>query len=173
MSDVEPQPASSGGEALYQELLWVHGVIRRDLATVGRLAEDVANGLAPEAVTAEIRSLEANGPLWQLKLNCLHYCRFVHSHHRLENIALFPALRRTNPALSPVVDRLEDDHRRVSDHLDEVEAAARLLETADTAGGRTRLVRSLEALGEHLLAHLELEEESVAETMRSWDGRPG
>ena len=36
-------------------------------------------------------------------------------HHGAEDRQLFPELRETNPALNPVIDRLEGDRRRVSD----------------------------------------------------------
>jgi hemerythrin superfamily protein len=149
--------------ALFQELLWVHGMIRRDLETVRRLATEVLDGRDPAEIGAEIRSLQTNGPLWKLKVGCLHYCRFVHSHHRAEDRLLFPALREVDPALAPVVDRLEEDHRRVSDLLDAVERSAE--ELTGAAPARTELAGALDVLAEHLLAHLALEEESVEPAM--------
>ena len=92
------------------ELTWVHDMIRRDLRTVRQMAADAAAGGPPGQIQAGIGSLAASRPLWQLKVGCLHYCRFVHSHHHAESVLLFPALRRANPALSPVVDKLEADH---------------------------------------------------------------
>jgi hypothetical protein len=142
------------GEAFFQELLWVHGMIRQDLETVRELAERVANGLPADELGSELRSLKANGPLWALKVNCLHYCRFVHGHHRLEDASLFPSLREAEPDLVPIVDRLEGDHRLVAEQLDELEAAAAAL----GEDGRERVVEALNVLGEHLLAHLALEE---------------
>jgi Hemerythrin HHE cation binding domain len=71
-------------EGLVGELKWVHAMIRQDLRTVRRLAAEVTAG-----------------PLWQLKVNCLRYCRFVHMHHHAESAFLFPRLRRSNPALGP------------------------------------------------------------------------
>ncbi len=164
----ELPPPTPEGEVFYQELVWVHGMIRRDLATVGALAADVERGLAPADLTDQIRTLQTTGPLWQLRMSCLRYCRFVHHHHRIEDLALFPALRRTNPALGPVVDRLQADHRQVSDILDEVEAAAAALEETDTTDVRSRVVSALEHLARHLLEHLAFEEESVADTIRGW-----
>ena len=119
----------------------------------------------------QVRALETTGPLWRLRASCLHYCRFVHHHHRLEDRALFPELRRVNPSLGPVVDRLQEDHRRVAGLLEGVESAVEDW-TATTPrpsalGGRRRSKRSRR----HLLAHLELEEESVAETLRRWEPR--
>jgi hypothetical protein len=69
------------GRALFEELLWVHSVVRRDLDTVEQLARAVADGMPGELLESELRELKTSGPLWQLKVNCLRYCRFVHSHH--------------------------------------------------------------------------------------------
>jgi len=166
-------PVTEQGDALYRDLLWVHGLLRQDLATVERLAAEAAGGVEAEAVVAGVRALETAGPLWRLRASCLHYCRFVHGHHRLEDRALFPELRRTNPALGPVVDRLQDDHRRVSGLLEGVESAAAALDGEDTPAARTAVADALEELATHLLAHLELEEESVADTLRRWSpGEP-
>ena len=160
----------SVGEAFFQELLWVHGMIRQDLETVRGLAAQVAGGLAPEAVAAQVSSLAANGPLWALKVNCLHYCRFVHGHHRLEDVALFPALREAEPDLASLVDRLEGDHRKVAEQLDEVEAAVTALNGDERA--RARVVDGLNALAEDLLAHLEREEEGIGPALRRMDTHP-
>lgn len=164
--------AESPGEHFVQELLWVHGILRQDLATVRRLAVEVSDGKDPDLVREEIAQLKTKSPLWQLKINCLYYCRFVYTHHNIEDAHLFPALRRTNPTLGPVVDRLEADHRKVSDILDEVETAANDLTRDDCPTVRDRLVEALNLLAEHLLAHLAFEEESISPTLRTWDRWP-
>jgi iron-sulfur cluster repair protein YtfE (RIC family) len=162
--------SGSVGDAFFQELLWVHGMIRQDLETVRELAAQVGGGLAADDAAAQVRSLAANGPLWALKVNCLHYCRFVHGHHRLEDVALFPAIRDAEPDLAPVVDRLEADHRRVADQLDEVEAAVTALSADD--GERSRMVDALNVLADDLLAHLEREEEAIGPALRRMDRHP-
>src|ERR1700729_2282508 len=149
-----PTPRDPRGEAMVAELKWVHDMIRRDLRTVRQMAADAAAGREAGEIRAGIRSLAASGPLWQLKAGCLHYCRFVHSHHHAESVLLFPALRRANPALNPVVDKLEADHAHVSDLLDEVEAASHQLGEAGAPAARERLVTALRTLSEDLLAHL-------------------
>jgi hypothetical protein len=154
------------GRALFRELLWVHRVLRRDLAAVRHLADDVLDGLPADDLHAEIGSLKTTGPLWQLKVNCLRYCRFVHLHHGAEDVMLFPALRRANPDLGPVVDRLEAEHRRMSDLLDRMEAAAAALAEADSDDARQRVADSLNALADHLLTHLEFEELEAGPTIR-------
>jgi hypothetical protein len=86
----EEKPETEIGRALYEELLWIHSMIRRDLATVRRLAADVVTSMPALALSAEIKDLKRDGKLWQLKVGCLRYCRFVHSHHNLEDAAFFP-----------------------------------------------------------------------------------
>jgi hypothetical protein len=165
----QPNPQ---GEALVAELRWVHDMIRRDLATVRGIAEDLAAGRPAEEVVAGVRSLATNGPLWRLKINCLRYCRFVHSHHTAESIMLFPELRRLNPALNPVVDKLEADHAKVSDRLDEVDAAAQTLSDRDEPEERDRLASALRDLSTDLLTHLSYEEEHISDTLRTWTSWP-
>jgi Hemerythrin HHE cation binding domain len=171
--DTEAQPPTSRGEAMVAELKWVHDMVRRDLRTVRQLAADVQGGLPAEQVAAGIRSLAAGGPLWQLKINCLQYCRFVHSHHHAESVLLFPALRQANPALGPVVDQLEADHAKISDLLNDVEAAARDLAGQEDPAIRQRLTLALQALSNDLLEHLAYEEDNVSDTMRAMTGWPG
>jgi hemerythrin superfamily protein len=162
----EQKPETELGRALFQELLWVHSMIRRDLATVERLATDVANNMPPHKLAAEIQHLKRDGKLWQLKVGCLRYCRFVHAHHNLEDTALFPALRTANPALQQAVDKLEDDHRKVSDLLDAVEEGADVLTKIDSDAVRRSVGDTLQVLGERLLEHLDYEEKNLGATIR-------
>jgi len=172
MTLTEHHEPGSPGEALVNELLWVHDKIRHDLDVVRDLSISVLAGLPADAVQAEIGRLQTNSPLWRLRVNCLYYCRFVHMHHNIEDALLFPELRRTNPALGPVVDRLEADHRLVSDYLDAIEAAVRAIGKEDTPQGRQRIVDTLGDLTDHLLAHLEFEEIEISPTLRQWTGWP-
>jgi iron-sulfur cluster repair protein YtfE (RIC family) len=164
-------PETEQGRALFAELLWVHDAIRRDLARVEELAGEVVAGLPAAEARDRIEDLRTNGPLWRLKISCLNYCRFVHSHHNAEDSLFFPILRAANPDAAPVIDRLEAEHRTVSDLLDEVEAAAGELDGDDRAP-RERLSAGLVALAEQLLAHLAYEESEAGPTIRSLDRHP-
>ncbi len=159
------------GRALFEELLWVHDAIRRDLATVERLACEVLSDLPTEEAWQQIQDLKTSGPLWQLKVNCVRYCRFVHSHHNAEDALFFPTLRAANAAVGTVIDRLEAEHRLVSDLLDAVEAGAAELDGEDEFS-RTRLSAGLTELAEQLLAHLSYEEREAGPTIRSLDRHP-
>jgi hypothetical protein len=162
-----PDPAGSQGEALVLELKWVHDMIRSDLQTVRQMAADLDLGQPADEIGAQLRSLAAASPLWQLKINCLQYCHFVHSHHHAESVALFPGLRRVNPALSPVVDKLEADHLAISGRLNEVEAAARALADEQDPAAREQLSQTMRRLSDELLAHLQYEEEEISGTLRT------
>jgi Hemerythrin HHE cation binding domain len=161
------------GDAMVAELKWVHDMIRGDLRIVRQLAADAEAGRPAAELAAGIATLAAGGPLWQLRVNCLQYCQFVHHHHQAESVMLFPALRRANPALGPVVDRLEADHARVSGLLDDVTGAAHDLADDDSPAVRRQLSVALQVLSDVLLAHLAYEEENVADTMRGMPGWPG
>jgi hemerythrin HHE cation binding domain-containing protein len=154
------------GRAIFAELLWVHAAIRRDLQVVEQLAVGAGDGLAGEAIQDTLGALKTAGPLWQLRINCLRYCRFVHAHHGAEDVLLLPALRAADPAIEPVVDRLEADHVRVSDLLDIVEAACRELTQTDGGDARQRVVDGLHDLHVHLLEHLDYEERNAGPTIR-------
>jgi hypothetical protein len=152
----------------FEELLWVHGMIRRDLKAVTTLATEVDDGLPASEVREELAELKTNGSLWRLKVNCLHYCRFVEHHHRLEDRAVFPALLRLDPELEPVLDKLETEHRMVATLLEGIERSAEELQHAEEA--RARVAAGLEALAGLLLAHLDFEEDQLERPMAKMHG---
>jgi hypothetical protein len=157
------------GEAMVEEFRWVHGIVRQELAAVRGLAAHVLAGASAEEIRAQIESFAVNSPVWALRLHCLHYCQFVHGHHSHEDVAWFPRLRRQDPALNPVVDRLEAEHRVVAEHLDAIEAHA--TGHLDEPAERAALADALEELAAHLLSHLDYEEDAIfptLRTMRDW-----
>lgn len=157
---------------MFRELLYVHSYLRRDLQTVRRLAAGARDGLSPDTILAEIRNLATNSPLWRLKFGCLHYCRFVHTHHTIEDAAVFPMVRKHDPSLARVVDLLEEDHLAVH-HITERIAAVAERVAGDASGvSRFQLVEALTELETHLLAHLELEEAALGPLHSTWDHWP-
>ena len=157
------------GEMLVADLAYVHGIIRENLAAIRALTDQVVTGVAAAQVQATLRQLAATNIVWTLRTGCLRYCTLVHHHHSAEDSQVFPGLRRLNPALRPVIDKLESDHVVVAGHLDKVEAAARRI--ADEEGARADLAAALRGLADHLLTHLDYEEANLNPTLRrltSW-----
>jgi len=157
------RPPDPRGQAMLRELIGIHNMLRPNLRLIDEVAAAVQAGAASAEVQGQVVALSGEHGLWTLQVNCLAYCRFVHGHHGLEDAAVFPQLRVANPAIGPVVDRLEADHRRVADLLDAVEAAAEAID--DTGPARGDVVSALDALRGHLLEHLDYEERSLGPTL--------
>ena len=162
-------PGGARSQALIEQLRWVHEMLRRDLTSVRGLAARVVDGASVSEVQAGLRDLQRNGPLFQLRVNCLSYCQTLHSHHRNEDAILFPAVRRAAPQLKDAVDRLEADHRLVAARLDRLEA---LMQDLSDIAARQALVEVLTELSTDLLQHLEFEEQALAPVLNAWDDWP-
>jgi hypothetical protein len=159
-------------EGMFRELLTIHAYLRRDLRTVRRLADEARDGMSPEAILAEVRELKTNSPLWRLQYGCMYYCRFVHTHHTIEDAAVFPMVRKHDPSLNRVVDRLEEDHLTVHHITERIAAVAERVPGDVTSASRDELVAALTELETHLLAHLELEEQALGPLLSTWDHWP-
>lgn len=159
-------------EGMFRELLVIHAHLRHDLGAVRRLAAAARDGLSPPTILAEVRTLATSSPLWRLKFGCLHYCRFVHLHHTIEDAALFPIVRHQDPSLGSVVDRLEADHRAVHQITERIAAVADGVVVDESGARRVELVAALTELEEHLLAHLAFEEASLGPLLSTWDEWP-
>lgn len=170
MQMVEEGTPNRNGDELVAELAWVHGIIRDNLAAIQALTGEVVSGAPPDQVREQLKELSATNIVWTLRTGCLRWCSLVHMHHHGESSHFFPGLRRINPALRPVIDKLEADHVVISSHLDNVESAARRF-SGDEAG-RVELAEALTGLSEHLLTHLSYEEENLNPTLRRLPGWP-
>lgn len=141
--DVEPMMSpSETPNMLLDELEWVHGLIRRDLENCRGLAADVLGGASADEVRANVDQLQTRGLLFQLRGPCPRRCQFVHAHHGHEDAWMFPAVLEFAPHFGAVVDKLEADHRRISEVLDAVESTSRKLMEAD--GPRQPLAGALD-----------------------------
>jgi len=157
---------------MFRELLGIHAILRRDLRTIRRLAEQARSGLPAGQIVAEIRELGTSSPLWQLKFGCLYYCRFVHAHHTIEDAAVFPMVRKHDPSLNRMVDRLEEDHLTVHHITERIARTAEVLANGDADESRERLAAELNELEAYLLAHLSLEEDALGPLLSGWDRWP-
>jgi Hemerythrin HHE cation binding domain len=160
------------GHTVLDELTWVHGMLRRDLATCRDIAAAVTDGAATDVIRDRLGALQTHGALFQMTFVCVRYCQFVHAHHGLEDALMFPTVEAVAPDLKDVIRKLESDHRAISDVLDRVEAAARSLGSADVPTARGELVDALNRLATDLLEHLDFEEKSLGPILASWDRWP-
>ena len=147
-------------------LLAVHAGIRSELAGVERLAAAVVDGLSVDGLNQELEALRGNSTLWQFQVSCLRYCRFVHSHHHAEDTRLLRRTRADEPGDQP--GRRTTASRpprglRPSGHGRSSRPSA---DRQRQPEARRAVADALDALKEHLLAHLDYEERNVAATAR-------
>jgi hemerythrin-like domain-containing protein len=123
----------------------VHRALARDL---GRLGEVL--GRTPPPAAAQ-RTAVAEHVEWTMG--------FLRAHHESEDVGLYPVVRRRRPDATPVLDRMDADHREVAGAVEAVEAAARRYGGGDDPVARTELAAALERLTAVLLPHLQREED--------------
>ena len=148
---------SSGAGA---HLVEVHDGLRAELSRLRDIVEQVVAGeeQAHRARNA-INELTMRQNNWTLGAYCAQYCRFVTGHHTLEDRSVFPHLRRSEPALTPVLDRLEAEHLVIHDVLEQLDDA--LVGLVSGASGTAELQRVVDRLTQTLLDHLSSEEDEL------------
>lgn len=134
-------------------LVEVHDGLRAELTRLRDIVEQVVAGeeQAHRARNA-INELTMRQNNWTLGAYCAQYCRFVTGHHGLEDRSVFPHLRRSDPALTPVLDRLESEHLVIHDVLEQLDEA--LVGLVSGASGTAELQRVVDQLSQTLLDHL-------------------
>ena len=97
----------------------VHDMYRRGLAQVGDVLEQVRSGqLSVGEARGAVNALGVRVTFEQLGSFCGQLCQSVETHHSIEDAHLYPALRAADPALDPVLDRLDLEHRVIHDVLE-------------------------------------------------------
>jgi alkanesulfonate monooxygenase SsuD/methylene tetrahydromethanopterin reductase-like flavin-dependent oxidoreductase (luciferase family) len=152
------------GRMTGRHLIEVHDHLRAELERVRSLVGQVADGaLDVGAARSEINEMTMRQNNWTLGAFCESYCRFVTMHHSLEDASLFPSLRRADPRLRPVLDRLSEEHRAIHDVLERVDAA--LVATVSDPKGIAELTEVVDLLTDTLLSHLSYEERELVEPL--------
>ncbi|HET6986112.1 MAG TPA: LLM class flavin-dependent oxidoreductase [Kribbella sp.] len=154
-----PYQLSSG-----QHLIDIHDHLRAELEQIRDLVEQVAAGsIGVGQARSHINTMTMRQNNWTLGTYCESYCRLVTTHHSLEDASLFPHLRRADPALTPVVDRLQAEHRIIHDVLEGVDKA--LVALVDGSGSIDGLRAAVDLLDDTLLSHLSYEERELVEPL--------
>ncbi len=154
------QPAyTDTGRAVARHLVDVHDALRSELAQVRTLVEQVRSGLAPGAARSVLHDLALRQNDWTLGAYCQSYCRFVTGHHSLEDHQIFPHLRSSESSLSPVIDRLQEEHVTIHGVIDAVDKA--LVRLAEDNRDLGPLEEAVDLLSDTLLSHLSYEEREL------------
>jgi alkanesulfonate monooxygenase SsuD/methylene tetrahydromethanopterin reductase-like flavin-dependent oxidoreductase (luciferase family)/hemerythrin-like domain-containing protein len=172
-SRAQPSPAAyattytAAQQANPQHLLDIHDHLRQELAQVRDVIEQVRRGLLGiGAARSIINTMAMRQNNWTLGAYCESYCRVVTGHHTLEDRSVFPHLRRADPDLAPVLERLEQEHHVVADVLEQLdEALVGLVGAGEGVPAATaaldELQRAVDLLTDTLLSHLAYEEREL------------
>ncbi|AKU15036.1 LLM class flavin-dependent oxidoreductase [Luteipulveratus mongoliensis] len=158
-------PSSLQGQA--QHLVDIHDGLRAELEQVRKVLKQVREGhLTVGAARSVINTMTMRQNNWTLGAYCESYCRVVTGHHTLEDRSIFPHLRRAEPDLVPVLERLQTEHEVIHEVLEEFDKALVLLVTSDGVGhggqdALDQVQQRLDLLTDTLLSHLAYEEREL------------
>ena len=98
-----PVPArfhySAQQQAVPQHLIDVHDALRAELARLRDIVEQVRDGrTSVGSARSAINRMTLRQNNWTLGAYCEQYCRIVTGHHTLEDVSMFPHLRRVEGA---------------------------------------------------------------------------
>ena len=162
-----PDPSrryTSDQQAAGQHLIDVHDHLRGELTQLRDLIEQVAAGaLDPGVARSHINQMTMRQNDWTLGAYCAQYCRLITGHHTLEDRSIFPHLKRSDPELVPVVDRLEQEHHVIADVLDQVDRA--LVALVTEPDGIAKLRATVDLLTDTMVSHLSYEERELVEPL--------
>jgi hemerythrin-like domain-containing protein len=147
-----------------RHLIDVHDMLRTELTQLRDVVAQVAQGaMAAGAARSLINTMALRQNNWTLGAFCESYCRIVTGHHGLEDSSVFPHLRRSDPRLAPVLDRLQDEHEVIADVLDQVDEA--LVGLVTRPDGMGEVQAAVDLLTDTLLSHLSYEERELVEPL--------
>jgi hemerythrin-like domain-containing protein len=155
-------PAS--GRQVGQHLIDVHDMLRRELEELRKLVGQVRDGaLSAGDARSALNEMAMRQNDWTLGAFCSRYCNTVARHHGLEDEAVFPHLASADATLTPVIDRLADEHLVIHDAIEGVDRA--LVAHINDRDDFAPLQRALDLLTDTLLSHLSYEEHELVEPL--------
>ena len=163
---------SERGKEVGKHLIDVHDHLREELTQLRSLLAQVRDGerTAGEARSA-LNKMAMRQNDWTLGAFCSRYCMAVTQHHNLEDVSVFPHLRRAEPALEEVIDRLGEEHLAIHDAIEGVDRA--LVAHINNPGDFAPLQLSIDGLTDALLSHLSYEERELVEPLARVGFMPG
>jgi hypothetical protein len=152
-------------QAAGRHLIDVHDALRAELVQLRDIVSQVARGTADAAAARSfITRMTIRQNNWTLGTFCETYCRVVTQHHTLEDRSVFPHIRRSDPAIAPVIARLEEEHETIADLLERVDRALVALVSEDERG-LDAVQGAIDLLTDALLSHFAYEERELVEPL--------
>jgi hypothetical protein len=142
--------ADDGSASIATGVMMSHHGMRRDLARFAMALRQLGGG-ASDLSRAE-----------PLKEEWKSFRGTLHGHHQAEDTGLFPHVRREQPTLASVIDKLVADHRQIDPLLERGDRAF-----ADLPAGAADAAQLIAGLSALLEPHLATEEAHVIPILRA------
>lgn len=158
---------TSAQQAAPQHLIDIHNGLRSELNQVRDLVGQVRSGHTTVGqARSMINTMTMRQNNWTLGAYCQAYCRVVATHHTLEDRSIFPHLRRSEPVVGDVMDRLESEHEVIADVLNRLdEALLTMVGRQDTGAPDDQALddfqHEVDVLSDTMLSHLAYEEREL------------
>ncbi|WP_141014827.1 LLM class flavin-dependent oxidoreductase [Nocardioides sambongensis] len=164
VSSLRPLTWTDHERASGQHLVDIHDHLRGELARLYDLIDQVEAGTMDAGrARSLINEMTLRQNDWALGAYCQSYCRLVTTHHTIEDTSMFPHLRASDPELSPVIDRLEEEHHAIARVLDDVDRA--LVSVVSGVHDTAPLRASVDLLADTMTSHLSYEERELVEPL--------
>jgi hypothetical protein len=158
--------------AVAHHLVQVHDHLRAELSQIRDLLDQVRQGsVAPGDARGVLSEMTMRQNNWTLGAYCASYCAMLTGHHHMEDVAIFPHLRRSDEGLAPVTDRLQHEHLVIHEVIEGVDRA--LVTLISNPGDYGELTGAVDVLTDALLSHLAYEEQQIMEPLARYGFYPG
>lgn len=161
------------GQQIGEHLVAVHDYLRTELDSLRTIAAQVLGGtMEADAARSALNQMTLRQNDWTLNAYCARYCTTVTQHHTLEDHSVLPYLRRREPGLAPVIDRLVEEHVDIHHVISDIDRAmVEFIE--EPATGAPRLQQAVDVLTDALLSHLSYEERELLPAITRHGLAPG
>ena len=119
----------------------------------------------PAEIAAETGDLAMVSNFRRFGNLCGQYCQIVHTHHSIEDYAIFPALAEQGPVFKAIAERLQAEHLVVHELLLALVDALNALAGEPTPVRFEETKEVYQALERVLLSHLGYEEDAMGDAL--------
>ena len=147
-------------------LRMIHDHLRDNMVTLGKLIDRAKAGqLTPAEVEEQTDNLVMVANFRRFGNLCGQYCQIVHTHHSIEDYAIFPALAEQGPVFKAIAERLQAEHVVVHELLLALVDALNALAGEPTQPRFEEAREVYQALERVLLSHLGYEEDAMGDAL--------
>ena len=152
------------GRRVAKQLIAVHDLLRGELSDLRHILRQVRDeAIRAGEARAALNEMALRQNDWTLGTVCARYCSVVAQHHGAEDAAMFPHLALREPQLTPVIDRLTEEHLVIHDAIQEVDRA--LVQHMTRPENHDAIQAAIDYLTDALLSHLAYEEQELVEPL--------